>query len=72
MIFSQFRYAPESYNFGTFSSASDVWSFGVTLWEMYSYGDQPYGSLKGSEVRYICNIQFVILRSLNYQFNNEL
>lgn len=43
-------YAPESYNFGTFSHKSDVWSFGVTIWEMYSFGEQPYGELKGSEV----------------------
>lgn len=44
------RYSPESFNFGTFSHASDVWSFGITLWEMFSYGAQPYGDLKGCEV----------------------
>ncbi|KAL8623946.1 hypothetical protein ACOMHN_047166 [Nucella lapillus] len=43
-------YAPESVNYGHFSHASDVWSFGVSLWEMFSYGESPYGDMKGIEV----------------------
>ncbi|XP_017782286.1 PREDICTED: tyrosine-protein kinase shark [Nicrophorus vespilloides] len=42
-------YAPESYNYGNFSHKSDVWSFGVTIWEMYSFGEHPYGEQKGAE-----------------------
>ncbi|KAK7063184.1 BDNF/NT-3 growth factors receptor [Halocaridina rubra] len=34
--------APESIMFGKFTLESDVWSFGVVLWEMYSFGKQPY------------------------------
>ena len=45
------RYAPESINYGTFSQKSDVWSYGVTLWEMFTFGQLPYGEMTGGQVR---------------------
>ncbi|XP_050314326.1 tyrosine-protein kinase Shark [Anthonomus grandis grandis] len=42
-------YAPESYNYGQFDHKSDVWSFAVTIWEMFSFGAIPYGDMKGAE-----------------------
>ena len=37
--------APESLNERKYSSASDVWSFAVLCWEVYSYGAKPFKDL---------------------------
>lgn len=42
--------APECINFLKFTSASDVWAFGVTMWEMFSYGFQPWAALTGQQI----------------------
>ncbi|XP_051972239.1 tyrosine-protein kinase SYK-like [Xyrauchen texanus] len=43
-------YAPECMNYFKFSSKSDVWSFGVLMWEAFSYGQKPYKGMKGNDV----------------------
>lgn len=43
--------SPEAYNSGIFTTASDVWSFAVVLWEMFTFGDVPWDGLNIDEVR---------------------
>ena len=42
--------APESLKSRQFSHASDTWMFGVTLWEMFSFGEEPWIGLNGSQI----------------------
>ncbi|CAD6188681.1 unnamed protein product [Caenorhabditis auriculariae] len=42
--------APEGLAFNTFSSKSDVWAFGVLLWEIATYGMAPYPGVELSNV----------------------
>lgn len=34
--------APESIQYSIFSTYSDIWSFGIVLWELFSLGETPY------------------------------
>ncbi|XP_047210981.1 protein-tyrosine kinase 2-beta-like isoform X1 [Girardinichthys multiradiatus] len=42
--------APESINFRRFTSASDVWMFGVCVWEIFSLAQQPFFWLENGQV----------------------
>uniref|UniRef100_A0A0M3IN14 Protein kinase domain-containing protein n=1 Tax=Ascaris lumbricoides TaxID=6252 RepID=A0A0M3IN14_ASCLU len=45
--------APETLKSGRYSFKSDVWSFGVTMWEIFAHGQQPYGETEGNkEIRH--------------------
>uniref|UniRef100_A0A1B6KAQ3 Tyrosine-protein kinase receptor n=1 Tax=Graphocephala atropunctata TaxID=36148 RepID=A0A1B6KAQ3_9HEMI len=47
--------APESLKDGVFTSSSDVWSYGVVLWEMATLASQPYQGLSNDQT-----LKFVI------------
>ncbi|CAI5685508.1 ephrin type-A receptor 7 isoform X2 [Oreochromis niloticus] len=42
--------APEAIQYRKFTSASDVWSYGVVMWEVMSYGERPYWDMSNQDV----------------------
>lgn len=42
--------APESLKTKQFSHASDVWMYGVTVWEMFTFGEEPWVGLNGAQI----------------------
>ncbi|XP_077365718.1 activated CDC42 kinase 1 [Festucalex cinctus] len=49
--------APESLKTRTFSHASDTWMFGVTLWEMFTHGQEPWPGLNGSQILHKVDVE---------------
>ncbi|XP_023389225.1 muscle, skeletal receptor tyrosine-protein kinase isoform X4 [Pteropus vampyrus] len=43
---------PESIFYNRYTTESDVWAYGVLLWEIFSYGLQPYYGMAHEEVIY--------------------
>ncbi|XP_031814716.1 ephrin type-A receptor 3 isoform X2 [Sarcophilus harrisii] len=42
--------SPEAIAYRKFTSASDVWSYGIVLWEVMSYGERPYWEMSNQDV----------------------
>ncbi|KAL1777705.1 ephrin type-B receptor 6 [Sigmodon hispidus] len=42
--------APEVITHGKYTTSSDVWSFGILMWEVMSYGERPYWDMSEQEV----------------------
>lgn len=43
--------APESIRKQVFTQQTDIWSYGVVLWEIMSFGEQPYKGKTDQEVK---------------------
>ena len=44
---------PEAFLDGIFTSKTDIWSFGILLWEVMSLGYMPYPG-RGNQVTFFC------------------
>lgn len=50
--------APEAIAYRKFTSASDVWSFGIVMWEVMAFGERPYWDMSNHEVMKAINEGF--------------
>ena len=46
--------APEAITDLKFSTASDIWSYGILLWEIMSFAERPYRNWRNGEVSVRC------------------
>jgi len=53
---------PEAMEKSVFSPAGDVWSYGITLWEMFSFGQQPWARFSLQQVCRMAWFQLQLLK----------
>ncbi|KAL4220792.1 non-membrane spanning protein tyrosine kinase [Mactra antiquata] len=49
--------APESLKSRQFSHASDAWMYAVTLWEMFTFGQEPWLGYNGSQILHKIDVE---------------
>ena len=53
--------APEALKEATFTNKTDVWSYGVLLWEIYSFGRVPYPRIPlGDVVKHVEKVTYYL------------
>lgn len=50
--------AMEAIQYRKFTSASDVWSYGVVMWEVMSYGERPYWDMSNQDVSHFFTLVY--------------
>ena len=64
--------APEAIRYTKFSTASDVWAYGITIWEIYTFGENPYFLLLDNRQVHVLfprfYINFILDLDLNCKF----
>ena len=48
--------AVESLRANVYSQSSDVWSFGITMWELFTLGGEPYGQISPLDLSQALNM----------------
>ena len=53
--------APEALSYRKYSTASDVWSFGVVVYEIWALGTKPYHEMSNAEVFLHCVVELLTM-----------
>ncbi|XP_059167327.1 tyrosine-protein kinase transmembrane receptor Ror-like [Physella acuta] len=54
--------SPEAIKYGRFTCESDIWAYGVVLWEIFSFGKQPYYGHSNEEVIHLLDQGILLQR----------